>query len=88
MNAPLPDEEQVAVASPELCAQVDDALDLQMISIRLQKQLIEEFKLIAEYYGMGYQPLMRQTLEKWARVELSVIVHDLKRQLSSTETAP
>lgn len=76
--------ERVEVASSELCAQVDDALDLQMISIRLQKQLIEELKLIAEYYGVGYQPLMRDVLEKWSRTELSVIVHDLKRQLSES----
>jgi hypothetical protein len=73
-------EVNVAVAPPELEAQVDDALGLHMISIRLEKQLIEEFKLLAEYYGMGYQPLMRDVLWKWARTELSVIVHDLKRQ--------
>jgi uncharacterized protein (DUF4415 family) len=74
-------EVNVAVAPPELEAQVDDALGLHMISIRLEKQLIEEFKLLGEYYGMGYQPLMRDVLGKWARTELSVIAHDLKRQL-------
>lgn len=84
MNAPLPDEteSQVEVASPELCEQVDDSLGLKMISIRLEKQLIEELKLIAQYYETGYQPLMRDVLAKWARTELSVIVHELERRLS------
>lgn len=75
-------DEEIEAASIELSVQIDDALDLKMISIRLEKQLLEEFKLIADYYGMGYQPLMRDVLGKWARTELSVITHELQRQLS------
>jgi hypothetical protein len=79
-------EDHVEIASAELCEHVDDSLDLKMISIRLEKQLLEEFRFIADRYGMGYQPLMRQVLGKWARTELSVIAHDLQRQLAERPT--
>lgn len=48
---------------------LDAALELQPISIRLQKSLIEDFKLIAQLHGLGYQPLMRQVLTSFAAVE-------------------
>jgi hypothetical protein len=48
---------------------LDSALDLQPISIRLQKSLIEDFKLIAGLSGLGYQPLMRQVLTRFADCE-------------------
>ncbi|MEO5574294.1 MAG: hypothetical protein ABIR48_07420 [Gammaproteobacteria bacterium] len=40
------------------------------ISIRLEKSLIEEFKLIAKAHGLGYQPLMRQCLRRFADGEI------------------
>jgi hypothetical protein len=48
---------------------IDEAMDLQMISIRLQKSLIEDFKNIAALHGLGYQPLMRQVLARFADSE-------------------
>ena len=65
--------EHVVRASPELCQQIDDSLGLQMISIRLPKELIEEFKLIAQYHKLGYQPLMRDALKRFAESEFKRI---------------
>jgi predicted DNA binding CopG/RHH family protein len=48
---------------------VDDALELVPISIRLQRPLIEDFKMIARINGLGYQPLMRQVLSRFAEAE-------------------
>lgn len=79
------DEKHAERASPELEAEVEDALELQMISIRLQKALLKELKLIADYYGVGYQPLMRDILGRWARTELSVIAHEMKRKIKDQE---
>ena len=45
---------------------VDASLGLQLISIRLQKSLIEDLKAIASLNGIGYQPLMRQILKRFA----------------------
>jgi predicted DNA binding CopG/RHH family protein len=41
---------------------VDETLCLQMISLRLQKDLIEELKKLAHEAGIGYQPYIRQLL--------------------------
>lgn len=61
---------------------LDDALELQMISIRLQKSLIEELKLIAQLNGgIGYQPLIRQVLKRFVHAELKKIAKDKALQL-------
>lgn len=49
---------------------LNEALGLKAISIRLENDLIEEFKMIAKYNNMGYQPLMRQALHRFAKCEL------------------
>lgn len=56
---------------------IDAALELQPISIRLQKSLIEDFKLIAQLHGMGYQPLMRQVLFRFADCEKKRILREV-----------
>jgi len=54
----------------------DDSLGLQLISIRLPKSLIEDFKIIAKLNGLGYQPLMRQCLMRFAEGEKRQIMRD------------
>lgn len=51
----------------QLHAMIDDALDLEMISIRLQAGLIDAYKELAKREGIGYQPLMRQILTRYIR---------------------
>ena len=67
---------------------VDESLGLQMISIRLHKSLIEEFKVIAAIHGIGYQTLMRQSLTRFARGEMKRLARtwrmDLKGRSSIT----
>lgn len=64
------DERYVGVSPPSENALVDKALGLQMISIRLPIRLIEQLKVIAQHSGIGYQPLMRDVLSRFARGEL------------------
>ena len=64
------DEAYVAVAPAELSAGLDDALGLQPISIRLQKDLLDNLKALAKLNGLGYQPLIRQVLTRWVNCEL------------------
>lgn len=66
--------EEYAEKSPLKSSHVDDKLEMQMISIRLPKSLIEDFKLIAEYHGSSYQPLMRQILKRFAGAEIKTIL--------------
>ena len=46
---------------------LDEGLDLELISIRLQKGLINAYKELARREGIGYQPLMRQVLTRYIR---------------------
>jgi hypothetical protein len=74
------DEQYVRRAPPEAEAELDDALGLQAISIRLPKDLIEQFKLLAKIHGMGYQPLMREALKRFAAAEVKVILTQLANE--------
>ena len=71
------DEHHVAVCSAEEEAQIDEMMELQAISIRLPKSLINDFKMIAEYNGIGYQPLMRDILCRFAHSETRKIALEL-----------
>lgn len=70
------DEQYAVVAEPIDEKALNDATGLQMISIRLQKSLIEDFKNIAEINGIGYQPLIRQVLKRFADSEKRRILHE------------
>ena len=68
------DEAHVQVADPAQEAALDDALGLQSISIRLPKQLISQYKLIAHFHGVGYQPLMRDVMARFVPAALQEIL--------------
>ena len=53
--------------------QIDNALGLQLISIRLQHDLINKLKMIAERHQVGYQPLIRDLLNRFATSEIRCI---------------
>lgn len=71
------DENFVRVVPKKVADQIDDALDLQMISIRLSKELIQTYKLLGLKHGMGYQPLMREALKRFADGELKIIAREM-----------
>ncbi|WP_186128956.1 hypothetical protein [Burkholderia gladioli] len=73
-------EEFVAVCTTVDEAELDAGLELQQISIRLQKSLIEDFKMIAALHGLGYQPLMRQILTRFADSEKKMLLRDFARE--------
>lgn len=60
-------EEFVRKVSPERARAVDEALGLQPITIRLQKDLVEELKTLAKSHGIGYQPYVRLILTRHVR---------------------
>lgn len=86
------DGKHARVVSPETADKIDDALGLQMISIRLEKALIDSFKLLGSFHGIGYQPLMKDALKRFAEHELKAIVSGLvesqKKQQSQKQPAP
>ena len=60
----------IAISPEAISAGIDDALGLQPISIRLQKDLLDNLKELAKLNGLGYQPLIRQVLTRWVDCEL------------------
>ncbi len=81
------DEEFVAVAPDDAESIINDQLDLQPISIRLEKSLIEDFKLIAAMHGLGYQPLMRQSLKRFADCEKKRILREAAADMAARKKA-
>src|SRR5471030_805198 len=72
-------EEYVKVVkrSPRL----DDKLGLQAISIRLPKTLIASLKSIAGHHDIGYQPMVRDLLTRFADAEMKQILLQQLKQL-------
>ena len=68
-------------------ATVDAALGLQAISIRLEKSLIKQLKLIAAHHGIGYQPMVRDLLNRFARSEMTLILQSQLEQLKAQEAS-
>ncbi len=65
---------------------VEESLQLKSISIRLPQALIEEFKSIAKYHDVGYQPLMRDALKRFAEHELKLIALQWLKEQEKTQT--
>ncbi len=61
-------------------AAFNEALELQMISIRLQKSLIEDLKAFAKIHKLGYQPLMKIILQRWVDGELKTLGNQVMRE--------
>lgn len=68
------DEKHARSVDDSVTKQIDESLGLQMISIRLDKELIESFKMLGSFHGIGYQPLMRDALKRFAECEMKSIV--------------
>jgi len=78
------DEKYVAAAPGDISKAVDEALGLQPISIRLQRDLLENLKALAKINGIGYQPLIRQVLTRFVDCELKAMLRD-KAQREAAE---
>lgn len=69
-------EDNVSCVSQEEEKAVDEALGLQMISIRLERSLIANLKEVAEHHKIGYQPLIRDLLNRFAKSEMRTILEE------------
>lgn len=79
------DASQAVPVSKEIDRAVDEALGLQPISIRLQKDLLEDLKVIAKLNGLGYQPLIRQVLTRFVACEMKSM---LRERLAAQSAEP
>ena len=83
------DDQFVGVADESHEAALDESLELQAISIRLPKDLIRNYKLIADFHGVGYQPLMRDVLHRFVKPALKEILEEqIKAEKAKPERPP
>lgn len=75
-------EAHVEASSDDERSAVDESVGMQMISIRLQRTLLRDLKAIAEMHGIGYQPMIRDLLNRFAISEIRGI---LQKRLSDLE---
>ena len=75
------------LASADTAQAINEALGLQMISIRLPKSVIDDFKVIAQIEGIGYQPLMRTALVRFAESEAKRVMRDYAAQRAAEKKA-
>ncbi len=79
------DEQYAKRATPEKESAVDEALGLHLISIRLQNRMIDDLKFIAKAHGVGYQPLIRDILDRFIVHEYKAIVRDVQARQEKEE---
>ena len=72
-------------APQELELAIEAAIGMQSISIRLPKELVEAYKLISAYHGLGYQPLMRDILQRAVPDLMREVVEHHKNKASEVE---
>jgi predicted DNA binding CopG/RHH family protein len=77
------DENHVRRSTLEREAAVDAALGLKLISVRLEAALIDKLKFIASHNGVGYQPLIRDVLNRFARSEFIALGRELSAQAAA-----
>jgi predicted DNA binding CopG/RHH family protein len=77
--------EFVGVADVSHEEALQEALELQAISIRLPKELVRNYKLIADFHGIGYQPLMRDVLQRFVAPELKHILETQHKTAKAME---
>lgn len=80
-------DEHVVVASEALHIELDEALAMKLVSIRLPVTLIETLKMIAAHHGIAYQPMIRDLLTRFARSELQQIAHDLDSRMKAAQSS-
>jgi len=78
-------------APAELEAEVERALAMKLVSIRLPIPMIDALKAIAKYHQIGYQPMIRDLLSRFVASEIPTILERLRSEAESVaeeRTAP
>lgn len=78
--------EHALTAPVDMERAIEESLGMQSISIRLPKQLIGAYKLIATHHGIGYQPLMRDILQRFVPDGLKEVIDEHKNKAADVDT--
>lgn len=72
----LGSSEETAKKSNFSVSDLQKSIQLQAISLRMQKDVLEDLKFIAKHHGIGYQPLIKQILKRFVDSEMKYILKD------------
>ena len=64
-NGTLGRDEHYAAEGRTTVAEIDEILGIETVSLRFNKELLQDLKDIAELNGLGYQPLIKQILQRF-----------------------
>jgi uncharacterized protein (DUF4415 family) len=79
------DEGALTVATKDVAERLDVASGTQLVSIRMQKSMIDAFKAIAANNNdIGYQTLMKQILQRFIDSEMKRIWREHLAELEAT----
>lgn len=59
------------------------SIELQPISLRVNKDLLEDLKSLAKMHNIGYQPLMKQILKRFVDAEKRRLANEYISELNS-----
>ena len=77
--------EHAEVVPDSFSSEVDEQFSLQAISIRLPKSLIKDLKDIASRYEIGYQPMVRDLLNRFALAEQKKYLNERLTRINELE---
>ena len=64
---------------------VSEIIGLKSISIRMQPDLLEELKMLADINSIGYQPLIKQVLRRFVDAEKKIMLRKAHSTLEKTQ---
>ena len=85
-NGTLGRDEKFVQKSSRTRQDLDEKLALQAISIRLQKELIQDLKDIAQINGLGYQTLIKQILNRFVVGEKNMMAREKMKELKEQQS--
>lgn len=71
--------------SAEDSAAMESALAMKLVTMRLPEPLIDALKAIANHHGIGYQPMVRDLLVRFAVSEIKQIRNAEERRLEEMQ---
>ncbi|MDO5073157.1 MAG: CopG family antitoxin [Neisseria animaloris] len=80
-NGELGCSEEYAKASNFTVEDLQKAIELQPISLRINKDLLEDLKQMAKIHGIGYQPLIKQILRRFVDGEKRRLANEYMSEL-------
>lgn len=85
-NGELGNSEKYAKASNFTVSDLQKSIELQAISLRINKDLLSDLKDLAKFHGIGYQPLMKQILRRFVDAEKRRLANELIAQVNNANS--